>query len=211
MADKYLKKRNVPTLVVFLIWNVALFLVASNGMSGFWVSIQQRISELKAQDSLFCFLTPIVLAVACGLLPPSWKATLVFWRFKDALPGCRAFSVLAKRDPRIDDSLIQKNLTVKPQTPRDENSTWYRWYKTVQDHITVQESHKQFLLNRDMTGISFLFFLFGSLALIPSGASNFTTAIYSVITFMQFVVISVVARNHGNSFVCNVLVEYLNK
>lgn len=211
MSDKYLKKANTPTLVVFLAWNVALFLVANNGISTFWITIRERIVELKAQDSLFSFLTPLVLAVACGLLPPSWKATLVFWRFKDALPGCRAFSVLAKSDPRINESFIHSQLGIQLNSPREENAAWYRWYKSVQNQITVQESHKQFLLNRDLTGISFLFFVFGSFALLPAGSSAFNLGIYAVITMLQFIVFSVVARNHGNRFVCNVIVEYQNQ
>lgn len=211
MPSKYLKKANIPTLVVFLIWNVAVFLVASNGMMTFWASIRGRISELGARGSLFCFLTPLVLTIACGLLPPSWKATLVFWRFRNALPGCRAFSELAKRDPRIDESLILRQLATTPNSHREENATWYRWYKVVQDQVTVQESHKQFLLNRDLTGIAFLFFVFGTPALIPAGSSAFNLSIYAAITMLQFIILSIVARNHGNRFVCNVMAEYQNR
>lgn len=211
MPSKHLKKTNIPTLIVFLIWNIAVFLVASNGMSTFWVSIRDRISELGARGSLFCFLTPLVLAVACGLLPASWKATLVFWRFRNALPGCRAFSEFAKRDPRIDESLLLKQLDKVPSSARDENATWYRWYKVVQDHVIVKESHKQFLLNRDLTGIAFLFCIFGTPALIPAGSSVLNTCVYAAITTLQFIILSVVARNHGNRFVCNVMAEYQNR
>jgi len=69
MSDNYLKKANTPTLIVYLIWNIALFLVANNGISTFWETIGMRIAELKAEDSLFSFLTPLILTVACGLLP----------------------------------------------------------------------------------------------------------------------------------------------
>ena len=211
MPSKYLKKANIPTLNVFLIWNIAVFLVASNGMSTFWVSIQDRISELGAKGSLFCFLTPLVLVVACGLLPASWKATLVFWRFRNALPGCRAFSVFAKRDPRIDESLLLKKLDKVPISARDENAVWYRWYKVVQNHVIVKESHKQFLLNRDLTGIAFLFCIFGTPALIPAVSSVLNIYLYAAITSLQFIILSIVARNHGNRFVCNVMAEYQNK
>jgi hypothetical protein len=211
MPPKYLKRGNVPTLILYLIWNVAIFLVVCNGTTDFWDNTRQRVAQLKARDSLFCFLTPLVLTIACGLLPASWKATLVFWRIKNALPGSRAFTELAKRDPRIDASRLRTKLGKAPTTPRDENAVWYRWYKAVQDHVTVQEAHKQFLLNRDLTGISFLFLVFGTLAIGPSGASPVNVAVYLVITMLQYVVFSIVARNHGNRFVSNVLVEYQNK
>lgn len=210
MSDNYLKKANTSTLVVFLVWNVALFLVANNGLSTFWETIGKRIADLKAEDSLFSFLTPLVLAVGCGLLPASWKATLVFWRLKNPLPGCRAFSELAKKDPRIDESLLDRQVDKILLSPREENAVWYKWYKAVQNQITVQEAHRQFLLNRDLTGIAFLFFVFGSIALFPAGSTVFNICVYAVITMMQFVVFSLVARNHGNRFVCNVMVEYQN-
>lgn len=207
---RYLKKENIPTLIVFLTWNVALFIVAINGISTFSASIREHIADLGARDSLFCFLTPLILTIACGVLPAPFKATLVFWKFKNVLPGCR-FIRLAKHDPRIGESFISEQLTAKPSSPHEENAIWYKWYKVVQNQITVQEAHKQFLLNRDMTGIAFLFFIFGSLALFLAGSSAFTFGVYSAITLLQFMVFSVVARNHGNRFVCNVLVEYQNR
>lgn len=211
MPSNYLKKGNIPTLILYLVWNIAVFLVVCNGTSDFWNNIRQRVTQLQARDSLFCFLTPLVLTIACGLLPASWKASLVFWRIKNALPGCRAFRELAKSDPRIDESRLRIKLGNTPMNPHDENAVWYRCYKAVQDHVTVREAHKQFLLNRDLTGISFLFFVFGTLAVSLSGASLVNIAVYAAITMLQYVVFAVVARNHGNRFVCNVLVEYQNR
>lgn len=211
MKSDNLKKGNNPTIILYLVWNIAAFLAICNGTQNFWSSIQQRVLHLKTVDSLFCFLTPLVLTIACGLLPASWKATLVFWRIKNALPGCRAFTKHAKNDPRIDESKLRTVLGVIPLSPREENAVWYRCYKSVHDHLTVREAHKQFLLNRDLTSISFLFFVFGTLAAGPSGASPVNIGIYAMITMLQYVVFAVVARNYGNRFVCNALVEYQNK
>jgi len=210
VSVRFLKKENTATIVVFLMWNVALFIVAINGISTFWASIKDHIAELGARNSLFSFLTPIVLAIACGVLPASFKSVLVFWRFKNVLPGCR-FMELANNDPRIDASFITEQFDTKPNSPHEQNAVWYKWYKAVQNQITVQEAHKQFLLNRDMTGIAFLFFIFGSPAIFFAGSSVLNSSFYLAITMLQFVIFSVVARNHGNRFVCNVLVEYQNK
>jgi hypothetical protein len=210
MSDKNLKNSYNSILIIFIVWNVALFIVANNGFSTFWEAIGKRITEFKTEDSLFSLLTPLVLVIACGLLPTSWKATLVFWRLKNTLPGCRAFSELAKKDPRIDESLIGSQVNSKLNSTHEENAVWYKWYKAVQNQITVQESHRQFLLNRDLTGIAFLFFVFGSIALFTAGANLLNICIYSVLTLMQYFIFSLVARNHGNRFVCNVIVEYQN-
>lgn len=204
---KYLKKSNQILLILFLLWNIAVYISVNTRTLTFLDAITGRIAALKAKDSLFYFLSPLILVVACGILPASWKATLVFWRFRNALPGCRAFSKLAKRDPRIDEASILRQLDPFPASPREENSLWYKWYREVQDRTTVVESHKQFLLSRDLTGIAFLFFILGSLALYVMGSSTQAIGLYLVITATQFLVFSIVARNHGNRFVCNVLVE----
>ena len=125
MSDKYLKKINNSTSLIFIVWNVALFLVANNGLSTFWEAIRKRITELKAEDSLFSFLTPLLLAVACGLLPASWKATLVFRRLKNHLLGCLAFSELAKNNPLIDESLLGRQVGRQMNSPSEENAVWY--------------------------------------------------------------------------------------
>lgn len=204
-----LKKANLPTIIVFLLWNIVLFLAFYNGLANFWESAQERVAELTSPDSLFCFLTPLVVIIATGLLPPSWKATLVFWRFKYALPGCRAYSKIARNDDRIDVSKLEKAFNASLATPREENVMWYNWYKTVENNLTVREAHKSFLLNRDLTGISFLFLLFGTFALILSKMTSEIVFAYAVILFIEYLLFSIIARNYGNRFVCNVIVEYL--
>ena len=211
MATKYLKKGNTPTIIIALIWSIALFIVFFNGTSDFWVTVKDRVSALKARDSLFCFLTPLVLSVAVGLLPASWKAVLVFWKIRNPLPGSRVFSNLSLDDPRIDQSRIQAKMEVVPQTPGEENALWYRWYKTVQDRVTVLESHRQYLLNRDLAGIFFLFLIFGTLTLTLSDVPLTRVLFYGIVMLIHYIVFAVVARNHGNRFACNVLVEYQSK
>lgn len=211
MTTKYLKKENLPTLVLCLAWNIALFIVFLNGTDDFWNTLRERISQLRGRDSLFLALTPLILTIASGILPASWKASLVFWRFRYALPGCRAFSNLAKFDPRIDGQRLLSKLDPLPNTPHEQNAVWYRWYKAVQDQMTVQEAHKQFLLNRDITGISFLFLALGTLSLAFSQTPAIRVWTYGGVALAQYVAFALVARNHGNRFVCNVITEYLNK
>ena len=211
MGRKYLKISNVPATIAFLIWSIALFVVLCNGVTDLWGSLHQKVIDLKAKDSLFCFLTPIILSIACGLLPASWKAVLVFWRVRNPLPGCRAFSHFVKSDPRINASQLESSLGGFPENPTEQNSRWYQLYKAVQDEITVHKAHKEFLLNRDLAGIAVLFLCFGTLALIPSGAKAANILIYAAVTTVEFIAFSITARNHGNRFVCNVMVEYLSK
>lgn len=56
----------------------------------------------KAANVLPLRLAIIVATAINGLLSPDAKAKLVFLRWHHALPGHRAFSELAPKDPRID-------------------------------------------------------------------------------------------------------------
>jgi hypothetical protein len=211
MGKIKLKKSNTAVIVIFLIWCVALFIVLCNGLQDFWGNLHDRIVTLRAKDSLFCFLTPVIVSIICGIFPASWKAVIVFGRLRNPLPGCRAFTYFAQADPRIDVARLKESLGSLPEEPKDQNSKWYQLFKLVQDELTVQEAHRAFLLNRDLTGVSLLFFVFGTIALIPAGATIGNVFIYAAVTIVECVIFSIVARNHGNRFVCNVLAEYLNR
>ena len=210
MGKKYLKRQNAVTITIFLVWSISLFVVLCSNIGDFWADMLARVGDLKARDSLFCFLTPLILGIACGVLPPPWKALLVFWR-KNPLPGCRAFTKLAPSDPRIDLKRLSASIGDFPELPSEQNAKWYSLYKKVQDELTVSEAHKAFLLYRDLTGISFLFLVFGTIALIPAGASLINLMIHGAVCAAEYIVLSIVARNHGNRFVCNVMVECQEK
>jgi hypothetical protein len=73
-------------------------------------------------------LAVVVTTVANGLLSADLKARLVFCDGKHALPGHRAFSVYAKKDPRIDFVRLQRALGNK--LPRVRPS----WRRSGQAH-----------------------------------------------------------------------------
>lgn len=211
MSKKFLKKYNPATIVIFLIWSIALFIVLCSGIQDFWGGLHERILDLKAKDSLFCFLTPLILSIACGIFPSSWKDVLVFWRLHNPLPGCRAFTHFAQSDLRIDEAKLQAKIGSFPKEPKKQNTKWYELYLLVQDEVRIQETQKNFLLNQDLAGVAILFFVFGTLALILSGATIVNVATHAAITIVEYICFSIVARNHGNLLVCNVLVEYLKR
>jgi hypothetical protein len=209
MGQKYLKTRNTPKITIFLIWSIAVFMVIYNGPDNFWENIRLCIINLKTKDSLFFFGTPIILTIVNGLISPSVKAILVFWHIRNALPGCRVFSSLIQSDPRIDVLALQSKLGSLPILPREQNTKWFQLYEEVKDTLIVKESHKAFLLSRDITGITTLFLIFGIISFFCAGKELHVILLYAGITFVEFLIFSIVARNHGNRFVCNVIVEYL--
>jgi hypothetical protein len=78
------------------------------------------------------------------------KARFVFLRWHHALPGNRAFSRYAHRDPRIDKATLVQQIDMKSlRSPEAENAAWYRLYKEVHNDPSVQQIHCEFLLLRD--------------------------------------------------------------
>jgi len=89
------------------------------------------------------------------------KARLVFLRWHYALPGHRAFTKYAVRDPRIDLSSLEKlHDAPLPVDPVEQNRAWYRIYNTVENDHAVRQVHRDFLLLRDYTGLCAVFIAF---------------------------------------------------
>ena len=46
-----------------------------------------------------------------------------------------------------------------PSDPREQNQLWYNIYEKRKDDKTIRDTHKNFLLLREITGLSFLFLI----------------------------------------------------
>jgi hypothetical protein len=154
----------------------------------------------------------VATAVLNGVLSADTKARLVFLRWHNALPGHRAFSHYASSDPRIDfAALTRDHGAALPVDPVEQNRTWYRIYKTVENEPSVNQVHRDFLLLRDYTGLSVLFFVFyggvGFFAL-PSIRSS---ALYLLLLIIQFGVVRLAASNYGIRLVTTVLAQKTTK
>jgi hypothetical protein len=150
----------------------------------------------------------IVTTVANGLLSAETKARLVFLRWRQALPGHRAFSEIAASDPRIDIAKLRKACGNKfPEDPVEQNRVWYRLYKAVEGNPSVLQVQRDFLLMRDYAGLAALFVVvFGAVALIevPSWRVSFAYCLFLV---AQWALVRQAASTYGNRFVTTVLAE----
>ena len=110
-----------------------------------------RVTQAQSllQHAGFAGLAGIVMIVLQELFPRSVKEVLVFWRLRDRLPGCRAFTVIAPKDARVDPTDLAVLLPSTPMSPAEQNALWYRLYRTVSDDPSVSHAHKEFLLTRD--------------------------------------------------------------
>ena len=207
MSQEHLKSKNAPLLWLFIGVNFAAFLsvVVAKQLTG--SSIEHFWQHVSAKDGLFALCTPLATIVLNGALGELTKARLVFWRWQDPLPGCRAFSQLVGRDPRIDVPALKAKHGALPLDPNEQNALWYRIYKKHRESITAVEAHRAYLLTRDMAALSAIFFVVFSVGVLIAMVGSNIAVMYSGILIAQYLIISTAARSYGTRFVLNVLTE----
>jgi hypothetical protein len=134
-----------------------------------------------------------------------WKARLVFWRWRNPLPGSRAFSEHARDDPRIDVTKLKEKLGSFPREASKQNALWYRLYRTVESRSEVLNVHKHYLFLRDWACITILLILF----LVPASflicPSTRTRLLLIALLGSEYFLVRLAAANAGRRFVMTVL------
>ncbi len=172
----------------------------------------QAVNFRTIFESTESFLSPalaiIVSTALNGLLSADNKARLVFLRWRYALPGHRAFTQYGKFDPRIDlDKLTEAQGIMVPTDPTEQNQLWYRLYKTVENSPAVLQTHRDFLLMRDYTGLAALFVPFLGAIGFYAIASITTSCVYSLCLLGQYLVVRQAAAHYGIRMVATVLAQ----
>lgn len=202
------------TLKQRVYWRARMF-VAAASLVLFWVSLGMPIAwaTLEALPlPSWAHPTAVTLLAlvtsALGAIPGDHaKACIVFLRRRHPLPGCRAFekSRLAK-DPRIDQERLRIALGgTFPRTASEQNSTWFRLYESLRADPRIEGIHFEYLLFRDLTWLSLLFFstaVFGA-ALIQS--NGFALLVVAGAFLALIVLFRQAASERGERFVNTVL------
>jgi hypothetical protein len=198
-------------LWIFIAFNIILFwsILAKGFFSIAFAN--DKLSVFFDVKSILFILSPIISLILSSLLSNSIKEVLVFWRVRDRLPGCRAFTCLIKKDTRIDCLELERLVGSFPDDPAEQNRLWYKFYKGCEDDKIVIGSHRDFLLTRDLCSISFLLIMI----LLPISLMFFQNNVlkisYSLFLVVQYLVLSIASKNFGNRFACNVLAITSNK
>lgn len=195
-----LKDLNRPALTMVVVANVVTYFVILFGLNV--TSLSSILSDYEAYipATLFALLVGILNAQ----LAPDLKARLVFWRWKNPLPGSYAFTKVMEQDARIDPQSLRSFVDPLPTDPVEQNRLWFKWYREVQDEQSVRQVHREYLFTRDWSTITVLF----GLVLIPLAVFQMDITkvlIWSLVVIAQYALVSRAARNHGNRFVASVL------
>ena len=198
---KPLKSRNLPWLCSLVILDALVILA-------FVLPAELATASLTAVVGARAAITPLlplVVLLLTQVLPSSLKASLVFWKVKDALPGHRAFSKYATADPRVNVPALQKRLGQLPSSPREQNTTWFKLYLQVANEPSVVDANKGYLLFRDMAAISILLVVAVPASMSAKGAGVRVTLIVAALFAVQYLFTAIAARNNGVALVTNVL------
>ena len=200
---KALKDQISTRLMAAVVANLAVFLMILKA-DAFSAADFQRLTK-DINDLIPAALAIALLTVANGLIGPQTKARLVFWRWVNPLPGCRAFSEHAQRDPRVDIDALERKIGKLPTDAREQNSVWYRLYKSVESDPSVTHNHRDFLFTRDYASLAVLFLVFlGGLAIYQM--DDWHRAIpYVAFLAAQYLIVRHVATTYGHRFVTTVL------
>ena len=163
-------------------------------------------SEVGLIKGAGLFVTSILTLLINGFYKSEHKYIIVFWKIKNSLPGCRVFTELATKDPRIDyNSLVQKYDPL-PTKPEEQNKLWYKILKKHPDDQAILQSHRDFLLFRDLTAITFSLMIIFLLVFVTARIFHFNLGIsYFIIFLLEYLLLVVITRNKAERFVLNVV------
>jgi hypothetical protein len=185
-----------------------VYLAFQAAPAAFFSQLRDTLADVRATDGAFMVFSPLLAVVLGGIISSGNKARLIFWRYRRALPGHYAFSRLAPADPRINMERLRRLVSPWPASPEAENSCWYGIYKRYADHPAIAHTHAAFLLTRDIAVCSLLFLPLGTVGLIVAQRSIRWALVYALVMLVHYLALMVVARNHGQRLVCNVLAEH---
>ncbi|WP_026638916.1 hypothetical protein [Bordetella petrii] len=206
-SSKVLKYRNLGWLVATLVLDVLILLV---------IAFRSEVEDLSLTKAIairvgLTALLPLPALLLSWLVSPNQKAILVFWRRQYPLPGARAFSIHAPADPRIDLAALRRHVGEFPVAERDQNTKWYSLYKLVDSDPSVVDSHKSFLLFRDMAAMSLVLAVGVPLAMYFLGVGMPALKLAAGLFFAQYLLSAHAGRTAGVRFVQNVLAVHASR
>lgn len=201
-----LKDRNLPALAAIWLANVLAYVLVVyadfdvNSLTGMLRTLREAWADWLPLGGLL-----LLVGVLGEVVNTETKTRLVFWRWRHALPGCRAFSEHMYTDPRIDQDALLEHQSPLPTDPARQNALWYHWYQELRDDDRVRQIHRTYLLSRDWTSAAALILIVaGSMALLL-GSRPQQVAWYVPALLFQYLLASSAGRNSGVRLVQTVL------
>lgn len=201
-----LKTQNLPMLIVAALLNLLLLGTLIEGSTLGIDGIKSFFLDWESTSSLATLVTLVVI-VATNMMSRGLKDFLVYFQGRQSAPAHRAFTDLMSKDDRIDVNRLESNWPEVKEAKggqANQNSLWYRLFKSIDGSVEVQQSHKTWLLLRDLVALQWLFTLCMLLIVIfypPSRAASGQISL----ALLALLAIWLAAHNSGKMLVLNVL------
>lgn len=208
-AEKSLKDQNAWLIRAAMIGHILAFA---------WVTAEPT-KLLKADRTLLAnqletFAAPgtaalglIVVAslLLLGLVPPTWRDRLMHWRWKDPLPGARAFSKIGPASGNVDMRKLRAQHGPFPRAGDKQNALFYRIYRNHRDDTGVLDAHGRYLAARDVGTITMI--LTATLPWLVFYATGdwIKSVAYASGLFATYALCVIAAKNYSLRMVQNVL------
>ncbi len=203
-----LKDKNTPALASIWLVNAAVYFAVVYGgldlnlLAETWQTLAGTPAILGPTGVMI-----VLVGVLNALVGTTTKNRLVFCRWNDALPGCRAFTEHMHTDPRIDVKPLSRYGRPFPTEPAEQNALWYRWYREFAHQDGVRHAHRTYLLARDWTAFAALVLALGGPMAVWQAVVGRAAWWYIAGLLLQYVLVSKAARNSGVRFVQTVLAQ----
>ena len=202
-ARRSIKSQNLPSQVTVLVADVIIVAVIAGLLDSDWLSA----SNLKHAGS--AAILPIAVLLFVNVIPAAWRDRLGHLRWKNPLPGNRAFTEYGPQDDRVDMGALENTRGPLPTVPKEQNALWYKLYKEVENEVSVGESQKRYLLFRDLATMTLTLLVASPALAIPFDwrVAGWAACIFTI----QTLLCAATSRNTGIRFVTNVLVLHSAK
>lgn len=203
-----LKTQNLPLIISYCAFLYALFIVTTIRTPSFLLEIKKYYEDFNSSKFIVAF-APIFFFVLLNVLPVGLKEKIAHFRIRNQLPGTKVFSKLIKNDDRIDSNRLKEKIGDFPTSPKQQNSLWYSLFSQVKEQIEVKAAHKNYLLARELSFLSFLYLLL-VLVFLFLGFQN-ANIITFIVAVCCYTLLSTLCNNVGNRFALTAISQYLNK
>ena len=196
--------QNIPIIILYVIVNLSILVVLCEVKTINELNVMlilEKIQHFSDKKSAIYLISLLFIFILSGILPSKWKEIIIFWKIKNRLPGCYAFSKYAKEDNRVDLELLESNYgNILTLSPKEQNRLWYKIYKNIND-AGIENTHKNFLLSREIAVINFV----SLILIIPFLFINYNCIFMFLCLLFEFIIFRIIAKNYAERLITNVL------
>lgn len=210
MADgKSLKEQNAGLIRAAMIGHILAFawiaaeplrLLSMNGRS-----LAARLEAAAAPGTAAFGLIVVASLLLLGLINPVWRDRIIHWRWRDPLPGCRAFTSVGPLSSHVNMTVLEAQYGPLPSAGIEQNQLFYRIYREFREDVGVLDAHGRYLAARDIGTITALVMVpLPWLALWASGNAA-PAIVYGLALLMIYTLCVIAAKNYSWRMVQHVL------